>query len=154
MRPIPAKLRKRFTKGQKFNKLTAIKFLYSNKNKKSVWLFRCDCGNEKAIVAAKVRSGHTKACGCLRGNKKGKLCYAWKGNKVGNGALHQWMRKVVKKPKACTMCNQEKNLDLANKSPRYNKKTYNRNPENWEWLCRRCHMEKDGRLKLLNKTYA
>jgi hypothetical protein len=30
-------------------------------------------------------------------------------------------------------------------------KEYNQRPDDFEWLCRRCHMEKDGRLKKLAK---
>jgi len=33
--------------------------------------------------------------------------------------------------------------DLANKG------TYDRKLKNWEWLCRKCHMIKDGRMKKL-----
>ena len=28
------------------------------------WLFKCDCGNEKTIWVAAVKSGNTKSCGC------------------------------------------------------------------------------------------
>ena len=30
-----------------------------------LWLFRCDCGKECKSSGSKVRSGHTKSCGCL-----------------------------------------------------------------------------------------
>lgn len=33
--------------GQKFNKLTVIKFSHFDKKKNSYWLCKCDCGNEK-----------------------------------------------------------------------------------------------------------
>lgn len=52
--------------GQKFNKLTAVKKVEGLKHPS--WLFRCDCGNEKIIIKAGVKSGQTKSCGCL-GNK-------------------------------------------------------------------------------------
>ena len=51
--------------GDKYNKLTAIKFIKKVKNSQQYWLFRCDCGNEKVISASKVKSSHTKSCGCL-----------------------------------------------------------------------------------------
>lgn len=50
--------------GQKFNRLTAIKFVSKNRHKHNVWLFQCECGNQKEIDAASVISGHTKSCGC------------------------------------------------------------------------------------------
>lgn len=30
------------------------------------WLCRCDCGNEKVIAGASLRSGNTRSCGCLQ----------------------------------------------------------------------------------------
>ena len=49
--------------GQRFNMLTAVKFMYS-KDGNVYWLFRCDCGNEKVIAAFNVKKGATKSCGC------------------------------------------------------------------------------------------
>lgn len=46
---------------QKFNRLTAIKYVGKGK-----WLCRCDCGNEITVITAHLRSGHTKSCGCLQ----------------------------------------------------------------------------------------
>lgn len=50
--------------GQKFNLLTAIKPVYQNNKKHWVWLFKCDCGNEKEIVGYAVTRGGTHSCGC------------------------------------------------------------------------------------------
>jgi hypothetical protein len=66
----------------------------------------------------------------------------WKGNKAGLKALHIWVKYRLKKPKLCVNCKKNKSYDLANISQKYK-----RNLNDWEWLCRRCHMEKDGRLK-------
>lgn len=46
--------------GQKFNRLTAIKYVG-----KSKWLFQCDCGKQVIIAAANVKRGNTMSCGCL-----------------------------------------------------------------------------------------
>ena len=51
--------------GQKFNRLTAIKFSHI-KNCKTYWLFRCDCGNEKYMREDGVTGGSAKSCGCLQ----------------------------------------------------------------------------------------
>ena len=64
----------------------------------------------------------------------------WKGDKVSLRGLHIWVHTRLPKPKYCQGCNKVPPYDLANKG------TYNRDLNNWEWLCRRCHMEKDGRL--------
>lgn len=68
----------------------------------------------------------------------------WQGNKVGYIALHEWVKSRFPKTKLCECCKKVPPYDLANRG------TYDRNLENWEWLCRRCHMTKDGRIKLLN----
>lgn len=69
----------------------------------------------------------------------------WKGSSVGYTALHTWVKRHLIKPKMCSDCKIKPPYDLANKG------TYDRNLENWEWLCRSCHMKKDGRLKILLK---
>ena len=51
--------------GDKYNKLTAIKFSHRDKNKKQHWLFKCDCGIEKVICVGSVKNGQTKSCGCI-----------------------------------------------------------------------------------------
>ena len=57
--------------GQKFNRLTAIKYVGNSK-----WLFKCDCGKEIIVRTADAKSGNTKSCGCLQKEtqiKNGKL---------------------------------------------------------------------------------
>jgi hypothetical protein len=50
--------------GQKFNRLTAVKFIRKEKTY-YYWLFKCDCGNEKIIRKDIVKCGASKSCGCL-----------------------------------------------------------------------------------------
>jgi len=55
--------------GQKFNMLTVLDKRKSKKYKNGTqvyWLCKCDCGKEKYIVSSKIKSGHTKSCGCYR----------------------------------------------------------------------------------------
>jgi hypothetical protein len=68
--------------GNKYNMLTAIKFIRINQNHRAMWLFKCDCGNEKELSAYDVQKGTFKNCGCvqtiksrqdLAGNKYGRL---------------------------------------------------------------------------------
>lgn len=68
----------------------------------------------------------------------------WKGSDVGYTAIHDWVKWWLKKPSQCQRCNEDKPLDLANKSQKYL-----RDLSDWEWLCRRCHMETDGRLEAM-----
>ena len=50
------------------------------------WLCKCECGNEKVIRAAALRTGNTIACGCMRSHRthgmdKTKEYYAWSAMK-------------------------------------------------------------------------
>lgn len=55
--------------GQRFGKLYVISQApshYTPKNKPiTMWLCRCDCGNEKIISGQALKKGMTKSCGCL-----------------------------------------------------------------------------------------
>lgn len=68
----------------------------------------------------------------------------WKGNSVQRVQLHAWVRSRLAEPKLCEMCNERPPHDLANKTG-----IYNRDLENWYYLCRKCHMVSDGRIKNL-----
>ena len=71
----------------------------------------------------------------------------WKGNNIGYAALHIRIGKKLKKPKFCQKCHKNFPHDLANISGKYKKELFD-----WEWLCRKCHMKKDGRLEKIRKT--
>lgn len=51
--------------GQKFGKLTAVKYLYV-KNGHAIWLCKCDCGNFTKVASNDLLKGGTKSCGCLQ----------------------------------------------------------------------------------------
>lgn len=57
--------------GRRFGRLTVIRQL-ENRNNRTRWLCRCDCGNEKDVAARDLKAGKVKSCGCLRreGNRK------------------------------------------------------------------------------------
>jgi hypothetical protein len=92
----------------------------------------------------KPRSESTKEK--IRTSQSGEKSHAWKGDEVGYAALHTWVKKVFPKTKLCQCCGKVPPKDLANKG------IYNREVKNWEWLCRRCHMTKDGRFKNLKQN--
>ena len=58
--------------GVKYNKLTAIKELGTNKSRHKMYLFKCECGNDKVATAINVRANRVKSCGCLS-KKHGKF---------------------------------------------------------------------------------
>ena len=51
--------------GKKFNRLTIVSRA-ANDGTRAVWNCICECGNEVAVQGKKLRSGHTKSCGCYR----------------------------------------------------------------------------------------
>lgn len=53
--------------GDKYNKLTAIKFSHRDKNGCQYWFFKCDCGKEKIFSVNNIKTGHIKSCNCLSG---------------------------------------------------------------------------------------
>ena len=79
-------------------------------------------------------------------SKIGKRNPQWKGDNVGTNALHEWVRGRCPSPPKCQRCGKSSPLDLANKNG-----NYNRNLDEWWWLCRKCHMESDGRLSGLRE---
>lgn len=46
--------------GQKFGRLTAVEYVGGSK-----WKCICDCGNMTEVRTSKLKSGHTRSCGCL-----------------------------------------------------------------------------------------
>lgn len=78
--------------GKKFGKLTVIKKNGSSRNYISMWLCRCECGNEVVIRSDHLRNGSSKSCGCFQrekskeANTKHGCCYervynSWRGMK-------------------------------------------------------------------------
>lgn len=61
---IPSRLPEDLT-GKKFGKLTVIELLPKN-GKDRKWKCKCDCGNDTEVVHNKLKSGHTKSCGCFK----------------------------------------------------------------------------------------
>lgn len=70
----------------------------------------------------------------------------WLGDKVGLSGVHLWLKRRYKKPEFCQDCRKNKAMDLANISG-----NYKRDINDFEWLCRHCHMSKDGRLEKLKQ---
>lgn len=74
----------------------------------------------------------------------------WKGDNAGILAIHVWVRKYKPRSKECEICKTtEKKLFLANKNTRVNRETYNRDFNNWWWLCGKCHVIYDGTVNNL-----
>lgn len=52
--------------GQKYHRLTFLRYVGKNVNGNAVWRVRCDCGVEFDAVGVAIRGGRTRSCGCLR----------------------------------------------------------------------------------------
>lgn len=54
--------------GDVFGKWTIVQKQQSDKHGKTRWLCRCECGVERTVAGALLRSGRSKSCGCGRLN--------------------------------------------------------------------------------------
>lgn len=74
--------------GTKFNRLTVLGFaefvIRKSGVREAAFLCRCDCGKEKVITGAKVRSGQVKSCGCLPAERMSKLSSQLSVDLTGN----------------------------------------------------------------------
>lgn len=73
--------------GQKFGKLTAIKKV-SSRGKKTYWLCKCECGEQKEIQTCHLTSGVVKGCGKCKNNpllkEEEKICILCKAKFIAN----------------------------------------------------------------------
>lgn len=59
--------------GQRFGKLTVIRYVGKDNYNNALWECTCDCGNTTVVSTKGLRSGGTKSCGCLhKSDLKGK----------------------------------------------------------------------------------
>lgn len=49
--------------GQRWGRLVALRI---HSVRPTRWLFKCDCGEECAVLLGQLKSGKTKSCGCIR----------------------------------------------------------------------------------------
>lgn len=64
--------------GLRYGRLLVIEHKGRDGRGKHLWLCKCDCGNEKIVVADNLSSGKSKSCGCLK-----KEFLSKKGNQFG-----------------------------------------------------------------------
>lgn len=110
-----------------------------------------DCGNIICMEATRCKScvGKLRVLSEITKKKisEGRLGENnpdWKGDKVKYFGLHNWIRKYKPKPELCEECKDKPPYDVANISGKYK-----RDINDFRYLCRRCHMKSDGRIKWL-----
>ena len=96
------------------------------------------CGKTFQVIPSREKTAKCCSLECRKKFRIGQNNPNWKGNKVQFSALHIWISKNKPKPEFCVCCNKEKPHDLANISGKYN-----RDINDFEWLCRKCHQIKD-----------
>ena len=63
----------------------------------------------------------------------------WRGDKAGYKALHKYIRRYNPEPECCEICNEYgKKLELSCKDHKYT-----RNIEDYQYVCRNCHIKYD-----------
>jgi endogenous inhibitor of DNA gyrase (YacG/DUF329 family) len=119
----------------------------SKKMNKRVERYCAICGKKFAVKRHRAQEVKycSRECMTIAYNQDG-LNPNWKGDSVGYRAVHDWVRKNKPKPMYCERCGIEAPYDLANISG-----GYRRDIADYEWLCRRCHMTDDGRLRASTK---
>ena len=82
--------------GMRFGRLVVLHRARNN-GKSTMWLCKCDCGNEKAIHASSLIKGATKSCGCyqkkhredLTGRRYGRLVALYRD--MDSGSKNKWV---------------------------------------------------------------
>lgn len=57
--------------GQRFGRLTVIRFLGVTEKHHALWECRCDCTGTKTVTTGKLTRGHVMSCGCLEKEVRG-----------------------------------------------------------------------------------
>lgn len=52
--------------GDRFGRLTLLRYEVGRGRKHGAWLCRCDCGAETVVRQSNLRCGQTQSCGCLQ----------------------------------------------------------------------------------------
>ena len=70
----------------------------------------------------------------------------WTGDDVSYKGVHIWINRYKPKPEFCEECGKLPPKDCHNISGEYK-----RDINDYIWLCRKCHMESDGRMNNRDK---
>jgi hypothetical protein len=52
--------------GKQFGRLTVVDLSEKMSGRKSYWVCKCECGNEKLVRSDSLKSGNVQSCGCLK----------------------------------------------------------------------------------------
>lgn len=68
--------------GNKYGRLTVLKRVGSDQDKKALWLCQCDCGNTTVTSGKRLRNGTTNSCGCINSIKETIITQLLTDNKI------------------------------------------------------------------------
>ena len=66
--------------GERYGRLTVLRYAGRASNGQSRWLCRCDCGRETTVARSNLRSGKQVSCGCKRREQAGTINYSHGGS--------------------------------------------------------------------------
>jgi len=103
-----------------------------------------ECGKDFMAVANEVkrRGGGAKTCSreCYYKYQPNMLEKKNEGMKMTYGSVHRWVKRIAGKPSLCEHCGAtEGTFDWSNKTGQYL-----RNMDDWQRLCRKCHIKYDN----------
>ena len=52
--------------GNRYGRLTVIRYDHTDKRQGAYWLCACDCGCTTVVKGNRLRTGKTKSCGCIK----------------------------------------------------------------------------------------
>jgi len=129
------------------NKINKIIKLFIEENKSSKEIGKIfGVGSTFILKKLKENNINTRLKGRKNLKNRNEKNGMWKGNKVKITPLHKWIKRRKPKTEFCEKCKKNKPKDLANISGKYL-----RDINDFEWLCRSCHMKKDGRINNLKQ---
>ena len=76
--------------GQAFGRLTVIRYVGTNRDRKAQWLCRCECGEDATVTGKSLRSGITTSCGCYTRELARERAII--RNRTNNPALARWRK--------------------------------------------------------------
>lgn len=82
--------------GKRFGRLVAIRHEGYSENNASLWVCKCDCGNEKITLAKSLNRGGTKSCGCLHADANRAHKRQWVHGLSQTGVANSW-RNMMKR---------------------------------------------------------
>lgn len=118
--------------GRRYGRLVAVGRGRKSKHNRTIWRFRCDCGNEIECDGLLVRQAKRRSCGCLRREARAAN---------GQSPMRRIWRKIVKTP--LQVCQRWRNLKLfirdVGRAPETRlyferiDETKPYGPKNWHW---------------------